>query len=136
MSWRSFFGVREHLESASIPTPTSVLADLLLLRLVAIPLDQVRYNDHDTFAADIPLKGGGHIEVQLSTRINGARQFYNLTVGIPGAPVYRSIDLKGTERDRVINAIMQRREQWRKEREAKKDADNQFHAIDAIERLI
>ncbi len=143
MSWLGIFGIREQLASVAIPSPTSILADLLCLRIAQLgPEAKEHSNDGDYSSITLKLKDDRVIEIYLSIRrfrgppLRDLNPNLELRVGMPGPPVYRSVDLSVAEAQRVIDAIMALRKRKSDKQRADADALSQHNALDMIERLI
>lgn len=147
MSWFSRRPVSDLLAEASIPSPSGVMTDMLVLRIAELPtvIDKSTL-DSDMMWLDLPVAGDRKIEVRLSRSgagyvgLDGCYQYHKekleVKVGMPGPPVYRSVDLSSRERWRLIQALMTYRFRCAAQRAADRDAESQRNALELLERLI
>jgi hypothetical protein len=126
--------VREFLDQADIPTPTSILADLLVLKINFLTAKSSEHRYYrDSSYIELNTSTGRKIEIWMSLNGNGHG---SLRVGMPGAPVYRSVHFSGKECTSVIDAVVALRERYKAQIRADAAAQSQHDALDIIEHML
>jgi hypothetical protein len=105
------------------------MANLVALRIAQLqPADQ--YMDCNNVHITLQVEGGRVIEVMVSLPNNRA------TVGMPGSPAYRSVDLSKEEQDIVAEAARKLYDLSRAQYFARKEGESQQNALTILESLI
>jgi hypothetical protein len=135
------------MAEANLPTPTSIFANLLAIQIASLPAADkyIEASSRCSFELKIADKSRV-IEVSLFNERSDASleisfsvhklKHLKLSIGMPGLPKYRSVELNVDEAQIVVGQILSlRARSWRKKR-ARLDAENQHNAITLLEHLL
>ncbi len=125
--------IRQLMQQHSIPSPESLMANMLALRIAQLP---ARADHCHISFLEIPLHDGRKIEVRLRTMTNGMVEWYEVTVGLPGSPQYRTVDLSHDEQQVVGRQFKELHKRSRELKAVEDDAASQHTALTILEGLL
>lgn len=140
MSWLSRIGVRPLLASADIPAPSMLMAHMVALRIAQLPSEHA-FDDRKMHLR-IPIRDSEReIEIWVQAEAGAMywtnnRQYATVRLGMPGPPVYRSVDLTREESLVIIDAAHALHLRTIERRYAERQAESQHNALDILEHLL
>lgn len=123
---------RKYLEKARVPTPSSVLADLLLIRIA-----KIEYAGSDKLQWDkvwFLLETSGGRTIEINGPLN--RTPCELSVGMPGPPAYQSVSMSQDDQRRVVDEFRKLYHRSQARRDLDNESNSEMSAINIIEAML
>jgi hypothetical protein len=139
--------VSETMAKANLPTPSAIFANMLALQIAGLSASDEYIEASSRCSFDLKVADKSRvIEVSLSNERSDASieisfsvhklKNLKLSIGMPGAPKYRSVELSCDEAKIVVDQILALRARSRQQKRARLDAENQQNAITLLEHLL
>jgi hypothetical protein len=125
----------EMLRQAAIPTPTSLLAQMLALRVAELPADDRCCNDEHWWA-ELPVAGERMILISMRKSWSAWSRSHVVEMTVQVATPCRDIIFTGEEAEPLRRAMTDLMERSVAARKARRDAENQHLALDTLERML
>lgn len=130
MSIRDFFG------RARIPTPSSIMSDLIALRIAQFPADPDAPYKANGSMIELRLQDGRKIEVRFGEVWHHGRRSVTVSAGMPGPPSYRTVTLTPEEQEPILREVREWQRRSLALRDAQRAVAEQETALDIVEGLI